>query len=154
MHAPPEPAALRERPHHGGLPIPWITHVREDGTPDFRVHDTARRHQAAEEALCQLCGERLGEYMVFVGREESAARRIFGEPPMHPECFDYARAVCPWLGGRPHSDRPGDDSTTFIERASDPRWLRVLVTTTYSLTPDDRWYAGLPVERPGWLRRA
>lgn len=147
------PPALVARPHHGNLPIPWITHIREDGSPDFRVHDQQRRWQAARERLCQLCGDPLGELAVFVGREVSAARGLFGEPPMHPECFAYAREVCPWLGGRPHSDRDGDDVTTFIKRASDPRWLRVWVCREWAPLSDGRYWAAAPVEPAEWLRR-
>lgn len=99
-----EPEQLRERPHHGRFPIPFVTAVDELGKPDFRVHDDRRRFECALHSLCQLCGKplMLGE-TVFVAQE--ARKLVFGEPPMHADCFEFAWEVCPWLAGGGWSDR-------------------------------------------------
>lgn len=148
------PPALLARPHWGNLPIPWITFIDRDGRPDFRVHDQWARRRAADHRLCQLCGEDLGAVMVFVGSEESAARGVFGEPPMHPNCWSYARKVCPWLQGRPVHDREAPEGASFIERAQDPRYLRVMrcrefVTVGWPL----RWVAQDQVGVAEWYIR-
>lgn len=100
-----EPAQLRRRPHRGHFPIPFVTYVDElTGRPDFRIHDDGRRFECALNGLCQLCGSPLREdWSVFVG--QVPRRLVFGEPPMHAGCFEYAWEVCPWLAGAGWSDR-------------------------------------------------
>jgi hypothetical protein len=99
-----EPQQLRDRPHHGRFPIPFVTAVDELGRPDFRTHDDAQRFECALNRLCQLCGKPLvlGD-TVFVGQHPH--RLTFGEPPMHEDCFEFAWEVCPWLTGAGWSDR-------------------------------------------------
>lgn len=99
-----EPERLRERPHWGRFPIPFVTLVNELGRPDFRVHDDDKRFECALNRLCQLCGKPLIlEATVFVTLNPT--RLTFGEPPMHESCFEYAWEVCPWLAGAGWSGR-------------------------------------------------
>lgn len=100
----PEPEQLRERPHWGRFPIPFVTAVDELGKPDFRAHDDRHRFECALNRLCQLCGQPLvlGP-TVFVTQQPR--KFTFGEPPMHADCFEFAWEVCPWLAGGGWSDR-------------------------------------------------
>lgn len=95
---PSEPEQLAERPHWGRFPIPFVTAVDELGKPDFRVHDDRRRLDCALHRLCQLCGKALIlDRTVFVSQQPR--KLVFGEPPMHEQCFEFAWTVCPWLAG-------------------------------------------------------
>jgi hypothetical protein len=100
-----EPEGLRARPHRGRFPIPFVTAIDPaTGRPDFRTHDDGRRLECALVRLCQLCGLPLAlEPTVFVG--QTPRRLVFGEPPMHESCFEFAWEVCPWLAGANWADR-------------------------------------------------
>lgn len=153
------PAALAARPHHGELPIPFITAV-VDGKPDFRVHDNERRDRCAAEHLCQLCGIALRERFAFVGTRSSTRRRTFGEPPMHLDCMDWAWQVCPWLSGRDF--RPGLSlSLTVSHKAAPPRdrFMAIYITDGYRVQPDAAsgsiiWIAEPAVEVIAFRERA
>jgi hypothetical protein len=110
-----------------------VTYIGPDGKPDFRVHVEVRRRLVAIERRCQLCGERFGdgEEITFVGFEASLNGLIFGEPPMHRSCFDYARTVCPWLGGDPVSGRPHDPEVSVAVRPYDPATMMVYTTRSF-----------------------
>lgn len=151
---PTEPDALRRRPHRGKLPIPWITYVAEDGRPDFRVHVESKRRRVEEDHLCQLCGERMGEEVVFVGLSAAMAAwgetgPAFGEPPMHRECLDYALEVCPWLSGRDYADREYPGGTKVGARPGDARDLIIYTCEDFSTRPDPSGQTDL-VYVPGW----
>lgn len=149
-----EPPQLAARPHWGEFAIPFVTHVREDGRPDFRVHDNKRRDLCATEHLCQLCGTALGDRFAFIGTRRSTQRRTFGEPPMHLDCMEWAWRVCPWLGGRDH--RPGLSAELTLDHktstAPRDRYMAVFVTDGYQVQPDREgsgsivWIASAPME--------
>jgi hypothetical protein len=121
-----EPARLRERPHWGHFPIPFVTHVEVGGRPDFRVHDDERRFECALHRLCQLCGKPLIlEPTVFVGQHPQ--RLTFGEPPMHESCFEFAWKVCPWLAGAGWSDRWRTEARDLEILPSPPDTAEVIV---------------------------
>lgn len=98
----PEP--LAKMPRHGLLPIPFVTHVDQDGKPDFRVLDQGRVLVCAQHRLCGLCGESLEYWLVWIGSQRELDRRIMSDPPMHDACAHYALVTCPHLS-RPHSYR-------------------------------------------------
>lgn len=154
-----EPEALRARPHWGRYPIPWVTYVRPDGTPDFRVHVEGRRRLVAEKRLCQLCGTRMGEEVTFIGFPHSLNGLRFGEPPAHRECLEYALSVCPWLSGRPYSDRPGDPGTHFVTRPEQPTQMVIYTCRLFVAVPDPSeetelvFLAGDADRRVEWFRR-
>lgn len=95
------PERLARRPRDArGYPVLFTSHVREDGTPDFRVSDPDRVLEAAQRRLCGVCGERLGYWIVFLSGPQGCANRCFADPPMHPECAEFSVAVCPYLATR------------------------------------------------------
>jgi hypothetical protein len=101
----PIPKHLQGRPLWRGLPIPYIALVRPDGTPDFRVTDEATRRRVMMNGLCQLCGERLGKWVFFVGGTEAAKANAYFEPAAHLDCLLYAMQVCPFIAGKiEHAD--------------------------------------------------
>lgn len=150
----PEPPRLVARPHHGHFPIPFVTQIRPDGRPDFRVHDHRRRQECAERRLCQLCGQDLGERFVFVGFSARVVNRHFGEPPMHLDCMEWAWRVCPWLAGAGWRDDWGEEARELkiVPRpTSTPRWMVLYVTDDYRVAPDPeagtlKWIAAAPCE--------
>jgi len=130
--------ALAKRPQHGSLPIPYVTAII-DGRPDFRVHDEGNRQRCAMRNLCQLCGEQMRGQMILIGFAGSVERNSFGEPPMHPDCFDFAWENCPWLNGRDYQDRRNgrDSGVVWAERPDDGQPLGVVRATACSFTQDD-----------------
>lgn len=158
-----EPAQLAARPHHGRFPIPFITHVREDGRPDFRVQSIDARKEVAERNLCQLCGEPLKDFANFVGFTSSVMARSFGEPPMHPNCASYALLVCPFLAGgnewRPFAADP-HHYVVLEHPETAPRWMAVVLVREWSAYPDFaegsgsvKWRTGAPAGRIRWHDR-
>ncbi|MET9081422.1 hypothetical protein ABZX77_05885, partial [Streptomyces sp. NPDC004237] len=90
------PARAAALPRHGGLAVPWITGWF-DGRPYFGVNFPLRRIQTIAHGLCQFCREPLGRRIGLVVRPADIAAGYVDEPGMHPECLDYAVAVCPML---------------------------------------------------------
>lgn len=158
----PEPPRLAARPHHGRFPIPYVTHVRDDGRPDFRVHDNERRGEVARRRLCQLCGGPLDPRVAFVGFEHSVLRRTFGEPPMHRDCLAFAWEVCPWLAGaswRPEWKLAAEGLTILPRPPAGSPWLGTYVTDDFAVIPDDegsgsvKWLAAAALEPVRWRNR-
>ncbi|WP_416976684.1 cell envelope biogenesis protein OmpA [Streptomyces sp. T028] len=90
------PARAAALPRHGGLTVPWITGWF-DGRPYFGVNFPVRRVQAITYRLCQFCRQPLGRRIGLVVRPADSTAGYVDEPGMHPECLDYAVAVCPML---------------------------------------------------------
>ena len=86
---------------YGGFPVPF-TQMWIDGKPDFRVMDSERVQQCAEEKLCAICGHRLGEFAFFIGGPLSKANHLFADPAMHERCADFASRTCPFVSGDRH----------------------------------------------------
>lgn len=92
------PARAAALPRHGGLAVPWITGWL-DGRPSFGINFPLRRIQCITHRACQLCRQPLGRRIGLVVRPADAGAGYVDEPGMHPECLDYAVAVCPMLNG-------------------------------------------------------
>jgi hypothetical protein len=169
-----EPERLKARPHHGPFPIPYVTYVDpETGIPDFKVHDNAQREKVALRGLCQLCGQSFGpaefigaqhvlrEAMAFVGSEGSIARGSFGEPPMHPECMEFAWEVCPWLAGRDWrlDWRQAAEGLTILPEPEIDGPLGIWITRGYRTIPDlegsgsIKWVPNPPIQPITWRSR-
>jgi hypothetical protein len=99
------PARAATLPRHGGLAVPWITGWF-NGRPYFGVNFPVRRIQAITHRLCQFCRQPLGRRIGLVVRPADTAVGYVDEPGMHPECLDYAVAVCPMLNGAMDRYRP------------------------------------------------
>jgi hypothetical protein len=157
-----KPAELEARPHHGRFPIPYVTHVREDGRPDFRVHDNRRREECAAAGLCQLCGTKMEDVICFVGFLKSVERAVFGEPPMHEACLEWAWSVCPFLAGgswRPEWKSEAQELTILPNPPSGDPLMGIWKTRSYMVIPDEegsgsvKWVAGDLLEPIEWRRR-
>lgn len=101
-------ALLRDK---RGYPIPYTTYVDRDGVPDFRVLDAERRFDCYKERLCGVCGTVMGYWIIFIGGPACEKSRCFLDPPMHPDCADFALSVCPHLinARARYSQRPVSD---------------------------------------------
>ena len=165
-----EPASLKARPHHGPFPVPYVTAII-DGIPDFKVHDNVQREKVARRGLCQLCGERfaptamppaiLPPTMAFVGHRGSLERGVFGEPPMHVDCMEFAWEVCPWLAGRNWQLdwRKAAEGLTILPEPDDDGPLGIWITNGYRVVPDDegsgsvKWIPNPPTRAIAWRSR-
>ena len=94
------PKRLKKRPQFKGLPIPYIAMIDDNGKPDFRVTDEAKRIGVIRNRHCQLCDEPLGRWFFFVGGTEAAKANMYFEPAAHLDCLIYAMKVCPFIVGR------------------------------------------------------
>ncbi|MFJ2004776.1 cell envelope biogenesis protein OmpA [Streptomyces chartreusis] len=113
------PARAAALPRHGGLTVPWITGWF-DGRPYFGVNFPIRRIQAITHRLCQFCRQPLGRRIGLVVRPADSAVGYVDEPGMHPECLDYAVAVCPLLNGAMDQYRSAPPSVVAGLLASTP----------------------------------
>jgi len=101
----PIPAKLEANLRYRGLPVPYIALIKPDGQPDFRVTDEEARREVIQGRKCQLCAEKLGKYIFFVGGTEAAKANQYFEPATHLDCLIYAMQVCPFILGRiEHAD--------------------------------------------------
>jgi hypothetical protein len=125
--------------------VPVVTAVVE-GTPDFKLHDEVARARCGALRLCQLCGKPLEGQMAFVGARHSVERRIFGEPPAHVECLDFAFEACPFLAGKGYREGWRDaaraEGYTVLEPDEPPEEMGILITTGYWLIADDEGATG------------
>jgi hypothetical protein len=103
---PPSIQALALDPR--GYPIPWFVYVDEAGAADFRIVGPGKVASAMRNALCWICGKRLGRMKSFVIGPMCAINRVSSEPPSHPECAVWAAQACPFLT-RPLAKRRDQD---------------------------------------------
>jgi hypothetical protein len=99
------PVHLAGRPTIGGLVVPWTTGRTPDGRYRFGAVDLDRHNQAMTDRLCQTCGARLEDRIVFAMRDSDLRTLTSHEPGMHPVCAAYAATACPMLAGRMHHYR-------------------------------------------------
>jgi len=134
------PKRLKVRPQWRGLPIPYITMVSVDGTPDFRVTDEQKRMSVIQNVWCQLCGQPLGKWFFFTGGTDAAEANYYFEPAAHLDCLIYAMQVCPFIVGRiEHADIAKvqkDYDTTTGRYASG---VTVHVDDTFSIVRNPWW---------------
>ncbi len=73
---------------------PWVAWRNpETGMIVAGQFDTERIQQALTQRLCAYCGGRLGYRFALVGNAAAVERRLFGRPPLHPECVDACVAT-------------------------------------------------------------
>lgn len=95
------PACLAARPRdRRGLPIPVVTAIAPDGTPDFTANSGPETLRVGEAHECGLCGQPLDYWIAFLGGPMSASTRAFTDPPMHEECAQAALKLCPHIARR------------------------------------------------------
>ena len=92
------PARMSRLPiNERGYPIPYFVAVKANGEHDFRYADAEKFESCIKQRLCWLCGDRLGQYMVFAIGPMCVVNRNTSEPPCHLECAQYACRACPFL---------------------------------------------------------
>lgn len=106
-----------------GVPIPWVQFTGTDGVPDFRIIDEGKKLECYARRLCGLCGKPLDYWIVFIGGPLSVQNQLFADPAMHPDCADYALAVCPYLvySRARYSQRPLPEGAHIDEQQSSER---------------------------------
>jgi hypothetical protein len=126
-----------------GYPIPYIAvaNIDGEGTPDFRTIDEEHWNECAIERLCEVCGTKIGYWIVFVGGKLSCDNRRFLDPPMHRECAEYARAVCPYLAtpGYLYSRKAAPEgyvSLPFVN-AERPTSMFMYITRSYDIVAEE-----------------
>ena len=97
---PPIPMWLADRPVAGGLVVPWITPLTQDGRYLFGALHPLRLAQAITERRCSVCGWPLERPLVLLMRLSDLPRRYTSEPALHPVCAAYTQAACPMVAGR------------------------------------------------------
>lgn len=93
----PLPERLKDFPKIGPYIIPYVAFIGPDGTPDLKIVDDDKRRRCYRKKWCGICGQPLGEPIVFIGGPVSVRNRSFIDPAMHEECALYAAQVCPYL---------------------------------------------------------
>jgi hypothetical protein len=94
----PMPPRIKRLPiSDRGFPIPWFTHIEDDGTPNFTAIARGRLSEAFHHRKCWICGDHLGTYYSFVLGPMCCVNRINSEPPSHLDCALYAAKACPFL---------------------------------------------------------
>lgn len=84
---PPIPVRLAHLPTVGGL----VT---------FRSTHRATWEKCWQERRCQVCALPLATPLVLLCGPNQLEKRLFDEPPLHPECAFYAQQACPMVAGR------------------------------------------------------
>jgi hypothetical protein len=96
----PVPARLTGLPRdHRGFVVFFTITPPPGRELSFRAINPQNVRRCGKARLCGICGQPLDYRFWFLGSAEDLDRRVFGEPPMHRECLDYALAVCPFLSG-------------------------------------------------------
>ena len=117
------PPRLAERPRFRGLPIPYATPTDEEGVPQFRANNEMLRIKCIRERICAMCGYAIGTWVAFIGSDEELENGVFHEPPMHQDCAEYSRNVCPYLASpkyvvKPQTAFPGERTVTIFSEST------------------------------------
>lgn len=145
---------------HTGRPIPWFTHIDDDGTPDFRVIGHRKIPDAVNMGKCWVCGQPLGSFKAFTIGPMCAVNRVSAEPPGHRECAVYSATTCPFLS-RPEMVRRERDMADYAPPAGisierNPGVTLIWVTKKYGMFSDGQggrlFDIGQPVETI-WFRQ-
>lgn len=137
------PDTVRNLPRdRRGYPIPYIAvQNTAEGDPDFRTIDEEHWNDCVIDRLCEVCGTKLGYWIVFIGGEHSCTNRRFMDPAMHRECAEYARRVCPYLATPQYAysrkaPPEGYIPLPFIS-AERPLRMFMYVTRTYDVVAEE-----------------
>lgn len=106
------PASLAERPLDSktGFPIPFVNGfvdlVSGEEVGDFTAIQASRVIEAVTNRWCGLCGTPLEYWIAFIGGPKSFQGRTYLDPPMHPECAEFAVKTCPHISIQRHRRAP------------------------------------------------
>lgn len=107
-------AALEQDPR--GYPIFYVIQPPEGRQLNFKAVNPANQYLCGKQHRCAICGQRLSYRFVFLGSVQDLKERMFGEGPMHRECLDYARQVCPFLLDR-HEPKHMEPADPLLRRS-------------------------------------
>lgn len=137
------PAALRKRPQHKGLPVPYVNET-DDGAIDFSAIYAPRVLRCAQRRLCGLCGKPLAGARgvldcAFLGGPRCAESRTYTDPPMHRACAEMAVEMCCHVSRSAPKRRPGreDDYEPAAFVADKPSEWIVYRTTSFDWSLDE-----------------
>jgi len=84
-----------------GFPVPffvrWLPNDRGEMEPHFPVMDQEALRQAVRFRKCWICGQQLGQHLVFLVGPMCLVNRLSAEPPSHYDCALFAAKNCPFL---------------------------------------------------------
>lgn len=145
---PPEMAGLPR--DHRGYPIPRFVHIRDDGTPDFRVINPGWWAHCHNNKRCWLCGGGMGSRKFFVTGPMCTITRTISEPPSHRGCAMFAIRNCPFLtrpmAKRNERDLPEGGVAGGVALQRNPGVCALWETKSYRIFRDD---AGIPLIEMG-----
>jgi hypothetical protein len=94
----PMPAGVAKLPRDPrGYPIFFSVQSDTERPSNHKILNPKRRIICASERRCNVCGEKLGYWLAFLGGPMCVDQRAFADAPMHPECAEYSLRVCPFL---------------------------------------------------------
>lgn len=131
----PIPPMMAGRPVYQGLAVPYTTLVAEDGTPDFKVQDETKRIECLKHRKCGLCGQLLGDVVVFVGGSKCCDTRLYFDAPGHEECVLYATKACPFLAKGTGYSKSLKNADVVVDVVSDKRPKVMALYYTKSFWP-------------------
>jgi hypothetical protein len=135
---------------HRGYPIPRFVHIRDDGTPDFRVIAEGWWAHCHNKKRCWLCGGGMGNRKWFVTGPMCTITRTISEPPSHRQCALFAIKNCPFLtrplAQRNERDLPQDATMAGLGIQRNPGVVALWETLSYTIFRDP---AGLPLIQMG-----
>lgn len=153
-------AALPRDPR--GFPITFTTLIQVDGRPDFTTIDGEKIARCAQDHLCGMCGNGLGDQVVFIGGPSSCGSGAFLDPPMHLECARYASQVCPHLAistarySKPKLDGPEGRTIAEFVDPDRPEKFGLYLTQGYRIAVYEGHpiFAAFPADEVQWLESA
>jgi hypothetical protein len=82
-----------------GYPIPYISVINKDGTPDFKKNDDVKAIMVLAQRRCTICGKKLYKDIWMIGAAISVFRNMgaFIDSFVHEDCGRYSLQVCPFL---------------------------------------------------------
>jgi hypothetical protein len=129
----PIPKSLRHLRTFAGLPVPFTVKWNDDG-PDFAELDPKLWLEAVEKKLCNVCGEKLGEWAFYIGGELCFNNRSFLDPPMHRNCAALAVKMCPFLNGKRNGEYRPEGIQHPLQSLDRPKKMLVMRGKTRALT--------------------
>ena len=97
-----------------GLPIPFSSGTDpETGAGQFGRNDPLAVMLCAARGLCGICGNPVGDNVVFLVRDTRPMdlfALVFADPPNHEACAERAMRLCPRIRG----PRPGERGWLLI----------------------------------------
>lgn len=80
-----------------GYPIPYFVRM-DNGKPNFRLQDTARRDDCIDHRKCHICGKKLPkDYCYNITGPQGLKNKVSSDAFMHRGCAEFALRACPHI---------------------------------------------------------